>query len=304
MATTATAIEVDDLTKTFGPIRAVDGLSFTVEYGNVVGFVGPNGSGKTTTLRSIVSHVRPTAGRALVAGRPYSELPDPLGTVGAVLEAGAMHPDRSGRNHLRVLARQAGLPPARVEELIQVVGLDAAAHRRVRGYSLGMRQRLALAAALLGDPAILLLDEPANGLDPEGIRWLREFLRGLAAEGRAVLISSHGLAELALIVDKVVVIGHGRLITERPLSELAAVAGGTRLLVTASDPERLATTLTARGQEVLERDGAVITVAGDDARTVGRIAFEHGIDIDRLTVDEPSLEEVYFRLTAGKESIR
>lgn len=304
MAKTATAIEVADLTKAFGPVRAVDGLGFTVEYGSVVGFVGPNGSGKTTTMRCVVGHVRPDGGRALVAGRPYAALPDPSGTVGAVLESGAMHPDRTGRNHLRVLARQAGLPSSRVAELIGIVGLDAAAHRRVRGYSLGMRQRLALAAALLGDPAILLLDEPANGLDPEGVRWLRDFLRRLAAEGRAVLISSHGLAELALVVDKVVVVGHGRLITERPLAELAAAAGGTRLLVTASDPERLVAELTARGQEVLARDGAVVTVAGDDARTVGRIAFESDIDIDRLTVDEPSLEDAYFRLTAGKGSIR
>ena len=300
----ANAIEVESLSKRFGSLRAVDGLSFSVEYGSVVGFVGPNGAGKTTTLRSIVGHVRPDSGRALVAGRTYRDLVDPLGTVGAVLEAGALHPGRSGRNHLRILARQSGISMRRVDELIQTVGLDAAAGRRVSGYSLGMRQRLALAAALLGDPAILLLDEPANGLDPEGIRWLREFLRSLASEGRAVLVSSHGLAELALTVNKVVVIGHGRLITQRPLTELAEIAGGPTVRIRVPEPERLAGLLTKQGYQVLGRDGDTLTIGGDDARAVSRLAFRNGIDVDLLTVEEPSLEEAYFRLTAGKETIR
>lgn len=302
--TSANAIEVEALSKSFGSLTAVRELSFSVEYGNVVGFIGPNGAGKTTTLRSIVGHIRPDHGHALVAGRCYRDLADPLGTVGAVLETGAMHPGRSGRNHLRILALQAGISMKRVDELIQTVGLGSAANRRVGGYSLGMRQRLALAAALLGDPAILLLDEPANGLDPEGIRWLREFLRSLAAEGRAVLVSSHGLAELALTVDKVVVIGHGRLITQRPLAALAEIAGGQRVRITVSNPELLAGLLTEQGHQVIECAGDVVTVAGNDARAVSRVAFQYGIDVDRLTVDEPSLEEAYFRLTEGKESIR
>lgn len=298
------AIEVEDLTKRFGQLRAVDGLSFTVEYGSVVGFVGPNGAGKTTTLRSIVGQIRPDSGGASITGRPYRDLSDPLGTVGTVLETGAMHPGRTGRNHLRILAHQAGIPPRRVDELIDTVGLGAAARRRAGGYSLGMKQRLALAAALLGDPAILILDEPANGLDPEGIRWLREFLRSLAAEGRAVLVSSHGLAELALTVDKVVVIGHGRLITQRPLAELAAQAGGSRVVVTVSEPERLSELLAEHGHRVLDHDGADVAVAGEAARSIGRLAFSHDIDVDRLTVEHPSLEDAYFRLTTGKDSIR
>ena len=298
------AIDVKALSKSFGSLKAVRELSFSVRYGSIVGFVGPNGAGKTTTLRILVGHIRPDDGHALVAGRPYRDLTDPLGTVGAVLETRAMHPGRSGRNHLRILALQAGVPMSRVDELVRTVGLEAAAGRRVSGYSLGMRQRLALAAALLGDPAILLLDEPTNGLDPEGIRWLREFLRSLASEGRAVLVSSHGLAELALTVDEVVVIGHGQLITQRPLADLAGMAGGTTVQISVSDPEILAGLLREQGHQVLECSGEVVTVAGSDARAVSRIAFRHDIGVDRLTVDEPSLEEAYFRLTTGTESIR
>ncbi|MEU8284993.1 ATP-binding cassette domain-containing protein [Micromonospora sp. NPDC048905] len=302
--TSSYAIEVAALTKTFGTLRAVDGLSFTAEYGSVVGFIGPNGAGKTTTMRSLVGHIRPDSGRAHVAGRPYRELADPLGTVGTVLEAGAVHPGRSGRNHLRILARQAGLSKRRVEEVIDDVGLESAAGRRAGGYSLGMRQRLALAAALLGDPAILIVDEPANGLDPEGVRWLREFLRGLAAEGRAVLVSSHGLAELALMVDKAVVVGHGQLIAQETLAGLRKLAGDPTVRISVPEPDRLAGLLAARGHQVLERTGTTLTVAGNDPRAVGRVAFDNGIGVDRLLVTEPSLEEAYFRLTRGKESIR
>jgi ABC-2 type transport system ATP-binding protein len=304
IVTSGNAIDVQSLSKSYGSLTAVSGLSFSVEYGSVVGFVGPNGAGKTTTLRAIAGHVRADAGRALVAGRPYRELTDPLGTVGAVLETGAMHPGRSGRNHLRIIALQAGIPMSRVEELVRTMGLGVAADRRVGGYSLGMRQRLALAAALLGDPAILLLDEPANGLDPEGIRWLREFLRALAAEGRAVLVSSHGLAELALTVDEVVVIGHGKLITQRPLAELAGMTGGPTVRISVSNPELLARLLREQGHQVLDRSGDIVTVAGSNARAVSQAAFRHDIGVERLTVDEPSLEEAYFRLTTGKESIR
>lgn len=304
MAGNATAIEVVGLTKRFGPLRAIDDLSFAVDYGEVVGFIGPNGAGKTTTLRSIVGHIRPEQGTALIAGSRYHELADPPGTVGAVLENGAVHPDRSGRNHLRVLARQADVPLKRVDHLIETLGLGAAARRRVRGYSLGMRQRLALAGALLGDPAVLLLDEPANGLDPEGIRWLRQFLRSLAAEGRAVLVSSHGLAELALTIDKVVVIGHGQLIAQSALSDLTAGAGGTIVRITTSDPQQLATRLESAGHVVRARDGSTLVIAGNDAGTIGRLAFEAGHDVTHLSTDEPSLEDAYFELTAGKETIR
>ena len=304
MAGNATAIEVTGLTKEFGQLRAVDDLSFTVEYGDVVGFIGPNGAGKTTTLRTIVGHIRPDGGQALIAGHHYRDLADPLGTVGAVLETGAMHPDRSGRNHLRVLACQAGIPLTRVDHLIEALGLGAAARRRVRGYSLGMRQRLALAGALLGDPAVLILDEPANGLDPEGVRWLREFLRSLAAEGRAVLVSSHGLAELALTVDKVVVLGHGQLITQSSLSDLAAQAGGSTVRITVSNAHQFASRLLDAGHEIQGRDGDTLIVAGDDAGAIGRLAFADGHDVTHLTTEAPSLEAAYFQLTAGKESIR
>lgn len=304
MAGNATAIEVAGLTKRYGRLRAVDDLSFTVDYGNVVGFIGPNGAGKTTTLRSIVGHVRPDGGEARVAGRRYRDLADPLGTVGAVLEAGAVHPDRSGRNHLRVLARQAGISLSRVDQLIETLGLGAAARRRVRGYSLGMRQRLALAGALLGDPAVLILDEPANGLDPEGIRWLRDLLRSLAAEGRAVLVSSHGLAELALTVDKVVVLGHGRLITQSSLADLAARAGGPTVRIRVSEPRQLASRLRETGREVREGHDHTLVVSGDDAGTIARLAFENGHDVVHLTTEAPSLEAAYFELTAGKDSIR
>ncbi|WP_425780328.1 ABC transporter ATP-binding protein [Micromonospora sp. DT53] len=302
--TSSYAIEVEALTKRFGKLKAVDGLSFSAEYGSVVGFIGPNGAGKTTTMRSLVGHIRPDSGRAHVAGRPYRELADPLGTVGTVLEASAVHPGRTGRNHLRILARQAGLSPRRVQEVIDGVGLERAAGRRVGGYSLGMRQRLALAAALLGDPAILIIDEPANGLDPEGVRWLREFLRGLAAEGRAVLVSSHGLAELALMIDKAVVVGHGQLIAQQTLAGLRKLAGEPTVQISVSEPDRLAVLLADEGHQVLEHTGATLTVAGNDPRAVGRVAFDHGIGVDRLLAAEPSLEEAYFRLTSGKDSIR
>ena len=222
-------ITVAGLTKRYGPLTAVDGLTFTVEPGQVTGFLGPNGAGKTTTLRMLLGLVTPTEGSALIGGRRYADLREPRRAVGAVLEATGFHPGRTGRNHLRVLAEAGGIPPERVAAVLGQVGLDDAADRRVRGYSLGMRQRLGLAAALLGDPEVLVLDEPANGLDPQGIRWLRDLLRSLAAEGRAVLISSHLLAEVAQTVDDVVVISRGRTITQAPLVELLAGRPGSTL---------------------------------------------------------------------------
>ena len=218
---TPPAIDVAGLSKRFGPAVAVRDLSFTVSYGRITGFLGPNGAGKTTTLRALLGLVRPDAGRALIAGRRYSELASPVGTVGALLDAGAVHPGRTGRDHLRVLARAAGVPVDRADHLLAQVGLAPAARQRAGGYSLGMRQRLGLAAALLGDPRILVLDEPANGLDPQGIRWLRDLLRSLAAEGRSILVSSHILAEVAQTVDDVVVISGGRSVAQAPLGQLA-----------------------------------------------------------------------------------
>jgi ABC-2 type transport system ATP-binding protein len=224
---TPPAIEVARLTNRFGPTVAVQDLSFTVSYGRITGFLGPNGAGKTTTLRALLGLTRPDAGTAVIAGRRYAELADPFGTVGALLDAGAFHPGRTGRDHLRVLARAAGVPARRADQLLATVGLAQAARQRAGGYSLGMRQRLGLAAALLGDPRVLVLDEPANGLDPQGIRWLRDLLRSLAAEGRSVLISSHVLAEVAQTVDDVVVISGGRSVAQAPLRELLAWRGSS-----------------------------------------------------------------------------
>jgi len=215
-------IVVDGLTKQFRLVRAVDDLSFTVRPGRVTGFLGPNGAGKTTTLRMILGLVRPTAGTATIGGRRYADLAEPVRTVGAVLEASSFHRGRTGRNHLRVMCDAAGIPVSRADEVLEQVGLTAAARRKVRGYSLGMKQRLGIAAALLGDPQALILDEPANGLDPEGIAWLRGFLRYLAGEGRTVLLSSHVLAEVQQTVDDVVIVARGRLVLACPLTELDA----------------------------------------------------------------------------------
>ncbi|HKE78987.1 MAG TPA: ATP-binding cassette domain-containing protein [Solirubrobacteraceae bacterium] len=211
-----------ELTKRFGDVTAVSELSFDVEAGTITGFLGPNGAGKTTTLRLLLGLAAPTHGRALVFGQPYAELEWPARRVGAVLEAADLHPGRTGRDHLRVLARAVRVPPSRVDEVLALVDLAAAADRRAAAYSLGMRQRLALAAALLGDPELLILDEPANGLDPEGVRWLRDFLRAFATQGRTVFVSSHHLAEVAQTVERVVIIKHGRLVADVPLSELVA----------------------------------------------------------------------------------
>jgi len=218
-------IEVCGLTKRFGPVLAVDRLSFAVEPGEVVGFLGPNGAGKTTTLRMLLGLVRPDAGTATIVGQRYDELAEPLHTVGVVLEASGFHPGRTARDHLRIQALASYADPSRIDDVLELVELTAAADRRVGGFSLGMRQRLGLAIALLADPEVLILDEPANGLDPEGVRWLRDLLRGLAAEGGTVLVSSHLLAEVAQTVDNVIILDHGRLITQATLAELTASAG-------------------------------------------------------------------------------
>ncbi len=290
------AVTVESLTKRFGQTTAVEDLSFEVHEGKVVGFLGPNGAGKTTTLRALLGLVAPTSGRALVGGRPYRELADPAREVGAVLENARFHPGRSARNHLRMLATAASVPEARADEVLAMVGLEDDARRRVGGYSLGMRQRLSLAAALLGEPRVLVLDEPANGLDPQGIRWLRDVLRSLAAEGRAVLVSSHVLAEIAQTVDDVVVIGRGKLLAQSPVGELTrAASAGVR--VRTPDPARLAEAL--RGEDArLEQtpDGAVL-IRGMDPERVGALAAANGIVLQELSPLAATLEDVFLELT-------
>ena len=290
-------IEVENLSKRFGKTQAVAGLSFRVEPGTITGFLGPNGAGKSTTLRSILGLVHPDAGRAVVLGVPYRRLDRPLHRVGAVLEASEVHPGRTGRNHLRVLATSAGLPRSRVDEVLTLVELTAGGRRRVKGYSLGMRQRLGLAAAMLGDPEVLVLDEPANGLDPAGIRWLRDLLRALAAQGRTILVSSHVLAEVAQTVDRVVIIHRGRLIQQASIAEvLAGAQGATR--VRTPDAARLRELLAAEGVEVNDADGVLLVDLPPER--VGEIAAQHGVVLHELTVERATLEEVFLELTGGE----
>jgi ABC-2 type transport system ATP-binding protein len=290
------AIEVEALTKRFGAVTAIDDLSFSVRAGTVTGFLGPNGAGKTTTLRVVLGLAQATSGTALVQGRPYVELDDPAGTVGASLERAGFHPGRSGRDHLRALCAMARIPASRADEVLRTVDLDdRAARRRVGGYSLGMRQRLHLAAALLGDPAVLVLDEPANGLDPQGIRWLRETLRGLAAEGRTVLVSSHVLSEVAQTADDVVVIARGRLVDQGPVSKLEA-GPAQAVIVRAGDLSALAGALESAGATV-ERNDGWLRVREVDAPAVGEVALAQGVVLHALYEERQSLEDVFLRLT-------
>jgi ABC-2 type transport system ATP-binding protein len=273
-----------------------------VEPGSVTGFLGPNGAGKTTTLRMLLGLERPDAGTARFNGAEYTRLPEPVRTVGAVLET-AFHPARSGRNHLRVYCRAAGLPLSRADEVLVQVGLAEAGRRRAGGYSLGMRQRLALATALLGDPAVLVLDEPANGLDPEGIQWLRGFIRHLAHDqGRTVLVSSHLLSEVEQTVDRVVIVGAGRLVREGSMAELRSGADGAgTVLVRSPDAGRLAALLRTDGTQVAEDEPDALTVIGRTTAEVGARAFAAGIELHELRSRTSGLEEIYFQLTAGQE---
>jgi ABC-2 type transport system ATP-binding protein len=292
-------ITIEGLTKRFGPVVAVDDLSFEVDQGTVVGFLGPNGAGKTTTLRMLLGLVTPTAGTAKIDGRPYRGLPDPIRQVGAVLEASSFHPGRSARNHLRVIATAAGLPLDRTDQVLDQVGLAGAAHRRVGGFSLGMRQRLGLATALLGDPQVLILDEPANGLDPEGVHWLRGLLRQLADDGRTVLVSSHVLAEVAQTVDQVVIIAHGRLVTQ---STLAALTARTDQLVRVRTPqaETLQALLAAQNIHA-DPDGAdQLLAVNTTSEVVGKAAAAAGIVIYEMGVERSNLEDVFLQLTSSQ----
>jgi ABC-2 type transport system ATP-binding protein len=289
-------ITIQGLTKRFGQVVAVDDLSFEVDQGTVVGFLGPNGAGKTTTLRMLLGLVTPTAGSARIDGKPYRALAEPVRHVGAVLEASSFHPGRSARNHLRVVATAAGLPLARADQVLEQVGLTQAAHRRVSGFSLGMRQRLGLATALLGDPQVLILDEPANGLDPEGVHWLRGLLRQLADQGRTVLVSSHVLAEVAQTVDQVVIIAGGRLVTQ---STLAALTARTDQLVRVRTPqaEALRSLLAAQGIQTHPDGADQLLAAGTTTETVGKAAAAAGIVIYEMGAERSNLEDVFLQLT-------
>jgi ABC-2 type transport system ATP-binding protein len=293
------AITIDGLTKRFGQVVAVDDLSFEVDQGTVVGFLGPNGAGKTTTLRTLLGLVTPTAGSARIDGTPYRELADPIRHVGAVLEASSFHPGRSARNHLGVVATAAGLPLARVDAVLDQVGLTQTAHRRVGGFSLGMRQRLGLATALLGDPRILILDEPANGLDPEGVHWLRGFLRQLADQGRTVLVSSHVLAEVAQTVDQVVIIAAGRLVSQSTLADLTA---RTDQLVRVRTPqaETLKALLAAQGVQASPDGADQLVATATTTEVVGKAAAAAGIVIYEMRAERSNLEDVFLQLTSSQ----
>jgi ABC-2 type transport system ATP-binding protein len=289
-------IEVDHLTKRYGKTVAVDDLTFRVTPGRITGFLGPNGAGKTTTLKAILALIRPTSGATRVLGKHYRELDDPVRKVGAVLENSRYHPGRSGRNHLRVLAAQAGIPRERIEEVLELVAMKGAAKRRVGGYSMGMRQRLGLAAALLGDPGTLLLDEPANGLDPQGIRWLRDFLRAYAGDGRTVFVSSHVLAEIAQTVDSVVIINRGKLVAHETLTEVRAraVAG---IRVRSPQAARLRDALADAGIETTDVGDGRLVARTDSSERVGEIAAANGVVLHELTAESSSLEDVFLELT-------
>jgi ABC-2 type transport system ATP-binding protein len=292
-----TVVRAESLSKRFGKLTAVDDLSFELEAGTITGFLGPNGAGKTTTLRMLLGLAAPTSGRALVFERPYALLQRPALRVGAVLEATDFHPGRSGRDHLRTLSRAAELPDARADEVLRLVELQDAGTRRVKGYSLGMRQRLGLAAALLGDPELLVLDEPANGLDPEGVRWLRDFLRAFAARGRTVLVSSHVLAEVAQTVDQVLIVNHGRLVVESSLAELTARVGGA-VRVRTADAARLRGALEHAELQITAGDEHVLLVQGATSERVGEIAFAAAVPVHELVTEGSSLEQIFLELTA------
>jgi ABC-2 type transport system ATP-binding protein len=289
-------IEIRDLSKRYGHTIAVDHLTVTVHPGRVTGFLGPNGAGKSTTMRAVVGLDRPTAGEVLVAGRRYAEHRAPLREVGALLDARAAHPGRTAVAHLRALAATHGLPRGRVEQVLDLVGLTDVASRRVGGFSLGMAQRLGIAAALLGDPAVILLDEPVNGLDPEGVRWIRQLLRSLAAEGRTVFVSSHLMSEMELTADQLVILGRGRLLADVSMLEMTASASG-QIRVRSPHAGELARLLTARGAVVRPDGPDVLSVTGTTSTTVAETALTAGLLLTELTPRHTSLEDAYLALT-------
>jgi ABC-2 type transport system ATP-binding protein len=290
-------IAVRGLTRRYGDVLAVDDLSFDVEPGKVTGFLGPNGAGKSTTMRIMLGLDRPTSGTALVNGRPYATFAEPLREVGALLDPGATHPGRTGRAHLRVAARANGIPERRVAEAIERVGLGSAARRRIKGYSLGMRQRLGIAAALIGDPGVLLFDEPINGLDLDGVRWIRGLLRQLADEGRTVLVSSHLLTEMEQIADRLVVIGRGRLIADATTEQILSGLGHVQVRVRSPEPDLLLATLREHDFAVQRIDTRELLVDGSTADEVGELAHSRHVPLHHLSEVRQSLEDAYMELT-------
>ncbi|WP_033440195.1 ABC transporter ATP-binding protein [Saccharothrix sp. NRRL B-16314] len=290
-------IEVRGLTRRYGDVLAVDDLSFDVEPGKVTGFLGPNGAGKSTTMRIMLGLDRPTSGTALVNGRPYATFTEPLREVGALLDPGAAHHGRTGRSHLRVAARSNGIPARRVDEVIERVGLDRAARRRIKGYSLGMRQRLGIAAALIGDPGVLLFDEPINGLDLDGVRWIRGLLRQLADEGRTVLVSSHLMSEMEQVADRLVVIGRGRLIADATTAQIMSGLGHVRVRVRGPEPDRLLTALREHGFQAERVDADEVRVEDSTAEEVGDLAHALHVPLHHLSEVRQSLEDAYVELT-------
>jgi len=292
-------IEVRDLTKRFRSVTAVRDLSFTVEPGRVTGFLGPNGAGKSTTLRMILGLNAPTSGTATIDGRPFRHEGTGLRRAGALLDAGDVHKGRSAHAHLAALARSNGIPRARVAAVLREVGLSDVARRRVGGFSLGMRQRLGVAAALLGDPPVLIFDEPVNGLDPEGIRWMRELFRRLAAEGRTVLVSSHLMSEMEHTADHLIVIGGGRLLADEPLRDFAARVSRPRVTVRTGDPERLTAALVEAGAETVQDEAGELTVIGLSTSRIGEIAFACQIMVYEISAQTGALEAAFMELTAA-----
>ncbi|MFI7689721.1 ABC transporter ATP-binding protein [Nonomuraea sp. NPDC049655] len=293
-------IEVNQLTKRYGAVRAVNALTFTVRPGCVTGFLGPNGAGKSTTMRMILGLNRPTSGTATIGGRPFARHRAGLRHAGALLDAGDVHGGRTAAAHLSALARGNGLPRRRVGEVLREVGLEGVARRRVGGFSLGMRQRLGIAAALLGDPPVLLFDEPVNGLDPEGVRWVRGLFRRLAAEGRTVLVSSHLMSEMEHTADRLVVIGRGELIAEESVAEFAARGTGSSVTVRCGDPAELAAVLAQAGARAQQSDDGALTVTGLSAARIGELAFERRIVLRELAPHRASLEQAFMELTADR----
>ncbi|MEU0173579.1 ABC transporter ATP-binding protein [Streptomyces massasporeus] len=295
-----TSIDVQDLTKEFGGRRAVDRLTVRVQPGRVTGFLGPNGAGKSTTMRLVLGLDRPTAGSATIGGRPYATLHEPLRHVGALLDAQAAHGSRTARDHLRVLAASNRIPDRRADEVLEETGLASVARRRVRTYSLGMRQRLGIAAALLGDPEVVMLDEPSNGLDPEGIVWIRRLLRRLAQEGRTVLVSSHLMNETASFADHLVVLGRGRLLADTPMRDFIHARVQPRVRIRTTDPGALESTLARHGHDAQEHPDGHWTVRGARVDDIGRIASAAGVPVLELAAEEGTLEQAYFDLTGAE----
>ena len=290
-------IEVENLTKRYGSTTAVDDLTFSLKPGVVTGFLGPNGAGKTTTMRVILGLDHPTAGRTTVGGRAYADLPAPLREVGALLDAKALHGGRSARMHLLALAQSNGIPARRVDEVLGIVGLESVANRRSGAFSLGMGQRLGIAAALLGDPGVLMFDEPVNGLDPEGIVWVRTLMRALASEGRTVLVSSHLMSEMALTAHRLIVIGRGRLIADTSVDEFIASSSQQSVLVRSPFGPALAERLGSAGATVTVADDGALHVVGMNAASVGELAAAGGFALHELTPQRASLEEAFMELT-------